>query len=119
MSTTQHVCMSTSQHSNMSTCCYVDIIKSLRISVFMMNIISIINNKGGVGKTTITQNLGICMAKNGYKTAVIDFDAKANLSYSIKHLSLIHISEPTRRTPISYAVFCLKKKNQKTKNKNT
>ena len=27
-------------------------------------------------------------------------------------LSLIHISEPTRRTPISYAVFCLKKKKQ-------
>jgi len=49
----------------------------------MMNIISIINNKGGVGKTTITQNLGVCMAKNGYKTAVIDFDAQANLSYSI------------------------------------
>src|SRR5664279_6384323 len=24
-------------------------------------------------------------------------------------LSLIHISEPTRRTPSSYAVFCLKK----------
>src|SRR5665647_1802998 len=29
------------------------------------------------------------------------------------HLSLIHISEPTRRTPISYAVFCLKKKKNK------
>src|SRR5664279_507259 len=28
------------------------------------------------------------------------------------HLSLIHISEPTRRTPISYAVFCLKKKKK-------
>ena len=27
-----------------------------------------------------------------------------------QNLSLIHISEPTRRTPISYAVFCLKKK---------
>ena len=27
-----------------------------------------------------------------------------------EQLSLIHISEPTRRTPISYAVFCLKKK---------
>src|SRR5665647_3644937 len=27
-------------------------------------------------------------------------------------LSLIHISEPTRRTPISYAVFCLKKKTR-------
>ena len=30
------------------------------------------------------------------------------------NLSLIHISEPTRRTPISYAVFCLKKKKKKT-----
>src|SRR5680860_1704102 len=27
----------------------------------------------------------------------------------VQGLSLIHISEPTRRTPISYAVFCLKK----------
>ena len=26
-------------------------------------------------------------------------------------LSLIHISEPTRQAEISYAVFCLKKKN--------
>ena len=32
-------------------------------------------------------------------------------------LSLIHISEPTRRTPISYAVFCLKKKKKKRKKK--
>ena len=30
----------------------------------------------------------------------------------IHNLSLIHISEPTRRTPISYAVFCLKKKKK-------
>src|SRR5665647_3841979 len=28
---------------------------------------------------------------------------------TVGQLSLIHISEPTRRTPISYAVFCLKK----------
>src|SRR5680860_1817440 len=32
-------------------------------------------------------------------------------------LSLIHISEPTRRTPISYAVFCLKKKKKKNNKK--
>ena len=32
-------------------------------------------------------------------------------------LSLIHISEPTRRTPISYAVFCLKKKKTTKKKK--
>src|SRR5450756_3207190 len=29
----------------------------------------------------------------------------------VDHLSLIHISEPTRLGMISYAVFCLKKKN--------
>ena len=29
-------------------------------------------------------------------------------------LSLIHISEPTRLLSISYAVFCLKKKNKNT-----
>src|SRR5664279_6017544 len=34
----------------------------------------------------------------------------ARLAEVAFHLSLIHISEPTRRTPISYAVFCLKKK---------
>ena len=31
---------------------------------------------------------------------------------AIKDLSLIHISEPTRLGMISYAVFCLKKKNR-------
>ena len=37
-------------------------------------------------------------------------EMKANASGLLIWLSLIHISEPTRRTPISYAVFCLKKK---------
>src|SRR5665647_964943 len=36
---------------------------------------------------------------------------------SEQDLSLIHISEPTRRTPISYAVFCLKKKKIQYKKK--
>ena len=36
----------------------------------------------------------------------------------LKHLSLIHISEPTRPLYISYAVFCLKKKKAKKKKKN-
>ena len=36
----------------------------------------------------------------------------------VEDLSLIHISEPTRRTPISYAVFCLKKKKKNKYNLN-
>src|SRR5665213_3726959 len=35
------------------------------------------------------------------------------------HLSLIHISEPTRQAEISYAVFCLKKKKPKTQKTTT
>ena len=31
---------------------------------------------------------------------------------AVADLSLIHISEPTRLLSISYAVFCLKKKNK-------
>ena len=34
-------------------------------------------------------------------------------AFVAQDLSLIHISEPTRQAEISYAVFCLKKKNKK------
>src|SRR5665647_718523 len=41
----------------------------------------------------------------------LELDSTATLEQSVDNLfldlSLIHISEPTRRTPISYAVFCL------------
>ncbi|WP_228762092.1 site-specific DNA-methyltransferase, partial [Campylobacter coli] len=37
--------------------------------------------------------------------------AATNLNRKAYGLSLIHISEPTRLLSISYAVFCLKKKN--------
>ena len=37
----------------------------------------------------------------------------ACVRFGALYLSLIHISEPTRQEAISYAVFCLKKKNTK------
>eukprot|EP00658_Telonema_sp_P-2_P017134 TRINITY_DN16632_c0_g1_i4.p1 TRINITY_DN16632_c0_g1~~TRINITY_DN16632_c0_g1_i4.p1 ORF type:complete len:253 (-),score=62.87 TRINITY_DN16632_c0_g1_i4:18-776(-) len=42
-----------------------------------------------------------------------DADREAEALRKIRHLSLIHISEPTRLLSISYAVFCLKKKKKK------
>ena len=49
-----------------------------------------------------------------------ELNAKIDAAIAELQLSLIHISEPTRRTPISYAVFCLKKKKQNSKrNKKT
>src|SRR5680860_1765888 len=47
-----------------------------------------------------------------YRKAVERFCGEMGFAYREETLSLIHISEPTRRTPISYAVFCLKKKKK-------
>ncbi len=44
----------------------------------MVNIISIINNKGGVSKTTSAINIAAYMAKANKKVLIIDFDAQAN-----------------------------------------
>src|SRR5665648_1200219 len=45
-----------------------------------------------------------------------EFPGKEKIGDTVKGLSLIHISEPTRLGMISYAVFCLKKKKKKNKN---
>ena len=42
--------------------------------------ISVMNQKGGVGKSTTTRNIGAFFALQGYRTLLIDIDAQANLS---------------------------------------
>lgn len=45
-----------------------------------MKSIVLFNNKGGVGKTTLTFNIAHMMARQGWRVAVLDYDPQCNLS---------------------------------------
>jgi len=61
-------------------------------------VIALINQKGGVGKTTTTVNLGAAMAALGRRTLLIDLDPQAHLTL---HLGI----EPAPESPSIYDIL--------------
>ena len=49
----------------------------------MKDIITIVNRRGGVGKTATAHALGAGLALRGYKTLFIDLDSQCNLTYDV------------------------------------
>ena len=46
-------------------------------------IITLVCNKGGVGRSTTAQNVGWRLAELGYKILVVDLDSQANTSITL------------------------------------
>lgn len=51
-----------------------------RAKKYLAKIITITNQKGGVGKTTISFHLAVFLARLGYRVLVVDLDGQGNLS---------------------------------------
>jgi chromosome partitioning protein len=49
----------------------------------MSKIISLLNHKGGVGKTTSTISIGAGLVKLGKRVLLLDLDPQANLTLSL------------------------------------
>ena len=51
--------------------------------IIILRIYTLINQKGGVGKTTTAINLGSCIAKHGKRVLIVDMDPQANATSSL------------------------------------
>lgn len=73
----------------------------------MAKVISLINQKGGAGKTASTNALSVCLRHKGYRVLSIDFDPQAYLTFSMggdthEHASIYDVLK--RKVKCRYAI---------------
>ena len=64
--------------------------KSSKSNECAMKILTIFNNKGGVGKTTLTYHLAHALAEKGRRVLLIDLDPQCNLTITALDMGQIH-----------------------------
>ncbi|MBF4577867.1 ParA family protein [Frondihabitans sp. VKM Ac-2883] len=50
---------------------------------YLQRVVAVINNKGGVGKTTLCANMGGLLAENGWRVLIVDLDGQGNLGLDL------------------------------------
>lgn len=63
-----------------------------------MRVVAVMNYKGGVGKTTLTANLGAVAASRGLRVLLLDLDPQTNLTFSFFSIDDWHDRLKDKRT---------------------
>lgn len=86
-----------------------------------MKVLSVVNLKGGVGKTATTCNLAYLFAKKGFRTLVIDLDGQANgsrqlgvpMTYSGRTVKDVYIGQNGIKLSLSDILYSTEYENLK------
>lgn len=86
-----------------------------------MKVISIVNLKGGVGKTATSCNLAYLLSQRGFRTLVMDLDGQANgsrqlgvpMTYTGKTVKDVYIGQNGAKLPLSDVLYTTEYENLK------